>query len=50
VHGVLPLAFCAMFAVANMIGNHIAFKPFWFTLAFACAAAPAALPPTRRSP
>jgi O-antigen ligase len=50
VHGVLPLAFCAMFAVANMSGNHIAFKPFWFTLAFACAAAPAALPPTRRSP
>jgi O-antigen ligase len=39
-HGALPLALLATFLVANMSGNHLAFKPFWLALGFAVAAAP----------
>ncbi|HEY3279494.1 MAG TPA: O-antigen ligase family protein [Gemmatimonadales bacterium] len=38
-HGVVPLALLTTFLIANMSGNHLAFKPFWFSLAFAVAAA-----------
>jgi O-antigen ligase len=38
-HGVVPISLVTAFLIANQSGNHLSFKPFWFSLAFAVAAA-----------
>ena len=49
-HGMLPVALMLTLLLANLSGNHIAFKIFWLVMAFSLAAAAPALGSFRWDP